>query len=107
MRNYKCLTKNTFKSGAYSLIPLRDEDKYAIMQWRNQQLDILRQKQLLTEEQQEKYFASVVNDVPEPTTFPYSSMLYIVPLAVLLSLFPHSDILLFLNTICLSLAGAI
>jgi hypothetical protein len=63
MRNYKCLTKNTFKSGAYSLIPLRDEDKYAIMQWRNQQLDILRQKQLLTEEQQEKYFASVVNEL--------------------------------------------
>ena len=63
MRNYKCLTKNTFKSGVYSLIPLRDEDKYAIMQWRNEQIDILRQKQLLTKEQQEKYFASVINEL--------------------------------------------
>ncbi len=63
MKNYKCLTENTFKSGAYSLVPLRDEDKYVIMQWRNEQIDILRQKQLLATEQQEIYFATVVNEL--------------------------------------------
>jgi RimJ/RimL family protein N-acetyltransferase len=61
MRAYKCLDKNIFSNGDYSLIPIRDEDKYAILNWRNSQLDILRQQNPLTEEQQENYFKTTVS----------------------------------------------
>ncbi len=64
-RNYKSLTKNAYSSGRYKLVALRDEDKYAIMQWRNEQIDILRQKSILTKEQQENYFANVVSKLFE------------------------------------------
>lgn len=60
MRQYKCLQQNVFTEGDYTIIPLRDEDKYKIMQWRNEQIDILRQKEPLTQIQQEQYFTNVV-----------------------------------------------
>ena len=59
-RNYKCLSQSIFSNEKYALRPIRDEDKYAIMQWRNEQIDILRQKQALTKEEQEQYFATTV-----------------------------------------------
>ncbi len=59
-RTYLCLAQNTFRNGNYSLVPIRDEDKYAIMQWRNEQIDILRQKQPLTKEGQEGYFTTTI-----------------------------------------------
>lgn len=65
MRNYKCLSVNHFTIGDYSLFPIRDEDKYAIMKWRNEQIDILRQKELLTKDQQEHYFKNVVDGLFE------------------------------------------
>lgn len=60
MRNYKCLNKNTFTEGNYTLVPLRDEDKYEILEWRNSQIDILRQQAPLTRESQENYFKKVI-----------------------------------------------
>lgn len=60
MRAYKCLDKNIFSNGDYSLIPIRDDDKYDILNWRNSQLDILRQQNPLTKEQQENYFKTTV-----------------------------------------------
>lgn len=65
MRTYKCLSFNHFTLGDYSLVPIRDEDKYSIMEWRNKQIDILRQKELLTKEKQENYFKNVVNQLFE------------------------------------------
>jgi RimJ/RimL family protein N-acetyltransferase len=65
MRTYKCLMVNHFKNGDYSLIPIRDEDKYPIMAWRNEQIDILRQKEILTKDQQENYFKNVVDGLFE------------------------------------------
>lgn len=47
-------------NGKYNLIPIRDADKYLIMEWRNEQIDILRQKEPLTVEMQEAYFRLVV-----------------------------------------------
>jgi len=47
--------------GDYKIIPIRDQDKFLIMQWRNEQMDILRQQEPLTEEMQSRYFESVVN----------------------------------------------
>jgi RimJ/RimL family protein N-acetyltransferase len=46
--------------GNFKLLPIRDEDKYEIMNWRNAQVRILRQKSVLTNQQQEKYFKEVV-----------------------------------------------
>ena len=60
-RGYKCLSQLEFKHGAYKLVPIRDEDKYQIMQWRNEQIHILRQKEPLTKEKQEWYFKNVVD----------------------------------------------
>lgn len=62
-REYSCLDTNTFFNGEYSLVPIRDGDKYKIMTWRNQQLKILRQKKTLTRKEQEEYFNSVVTNL--------------------------------------------
>jgi RimJ/RimL family protein N-acetyltransferase len=59
-RVYNCLSQQEFVQGIYKLVPLRDEDKYVLMQWRNEQIDILRQKQPLTKEEQERYFATTI-----------------------------------------------
>lgn len=65
MRAYKCLDKQIFESGKYQLVPIRDEDKYDIMQWRNEQIYHLRQSEPLTVEKQDWYFENVVNKLFE------------------------------------------
>ena len=57
---YKCLEKQVYKSGKFSLVPLRSEDKFEIMKWRNEQIYHLRQQKPLNEIEQEKYFKTVV-----------------------------------------------
>lgn len=61
MNTYKVLSKQSFKEGEYSLVPIRYEDRYAIMQWRNEQIYHLRQSEPLTKERQEWYFDNIVN----------------------------------------------
>ncbi|MGZ4089848.1 MAG: GNAT family N-acetyltransferase [Bacteroidia bacterium] len=63
MRTYKCLNINQFTEGKYSLVPIRDKDKYDILNWRNAQIDILRQKAPLTKEEQEHYFKTTVSQL--------------------------------------------
>jgi len=60
MKNYTALNKQVYKNGAFSLVPLRFEDRYDIMKWRNEQLYHLRQAKPLTEEDQDIYFNKVV-----------------------------------------------
>ena len=60
MRTYKCLKQQTFTSGEYSLVPIRHEDRYEIMKWRNEQIYHLRQAEPLTKEAQNAYFENVV-----------------------------------------------
>ncbi|PLK42574.1 GNAT family N-acetyltransferase [Emticicia sp. TH156] len=60
MRKYACLTQQIFGSEKYAIVPLRDQDKYDIMQWRNEQIYHLRQAAPLTTQQQEWYFDKVV-----------------------------------------------
>lgn len=50
-----------FQKGAFSLIPIRDEDKYAILEMRNEQIYHLRQAEVLTKDKQEHYFSEVVS----------------------------------------------
>lgn len=60
MSSYKCLKKQLFCCDDYSLVPIRYEDRFDIMRWRNEQIYHLRQARLLTEEDQQRYFDNVV-----------------------------------------------
>ena len=60
MNTYKALHKQIFTSGRYSLVPIRFEDRYDIMHWRNEQIYHLRQVKPLTKEDQDVYFENVV-----------------------------------------------
>lgn len=76
MRSYKVLSKQFFVDGDYSLIPLRNEDRYQIMNWRNEQIFHLRQSELLTKEKQDLYFTNVIDklfdqDFPKQILFSF------------------------------------
>lgn len=58
---YKVLSKQVFSVDNYSLVPIRMEDRFNIMKWRNEQIYLLRQTETLTEEGQDLYFRNVVN----------------------------------------------
>jgi RimJ/RimL family protein N-acetyltransferase len=58
---YKCLKKNSFKDHhGYQLVPIREEDIELIRFWRNAQLEVLRQKAVISFEEQQLYFQQVV-----------------------------------------------
>jgi len=76
MNSYKTLNNQIFTNGIYSLVPIRMEDRFDIMNWRNDQLYHLRQSKLLTEEDQNKYFNEVIvklfdQELPEQILFSY------------------------------------
>ncbi len=58
--NYLALHKNSFTKDAYDLIPIRQQDMEPIRQWRNAQMEVLRQKQEITPKGQQHYFKQVV-----------------------------------------------
>lgn len=60
MNKYTCLKKQIFKRGNLSIIPIRHEDQFNIMEWRNEQIYHLRQNKILTKKNQEDYFRNVV-----------------------------------------------
>lgn len=60
MNCYKVLSKQVFSTGNYSIVPIRFEDRYLIMQWRNEQIYHLRQSKPLTKKDQDQYFENVV-----------------------------------------------
>lgn len=59
-KKYKALNKNKFNDGVYSIEPIRYEDRFLIMQWRNDQIYHLRQNKPLTIEDQNNYFENVI-----------------------------------------------
>lgn len=61
MRKYKCLQKQIFRRNQYCLSPIQDGDKYKIMFWRNEQIEILRQNIILTKSDQLLYFKNSVD----------------------------------------------
>jgi RimJ/RimL family protein N-acetyltransferase len=61
MNTYRALSKQIFTSDRYSLVPIRFEDRYLIMHWRNEQIYHLRQSKSLTKEDQDTYFEHVVS----------------------------------------------
>lgn len=73
---YNCLQKQQFSLGDFSLVPIRYEDRFLIMKWRNEQIYHLRQALPLTEEDQQHYFNNVVaklydNPKPDQILFSY------------------------------------
>lgn len=60
---YKVLHKNLYNLDDYALVPYREEDMFKIMTWRNDQMDVLRQKEKLTKEKQEECYKKII----EPT----------------------------------------
>jgi RimJ/RimL family protein N-acetyltransferase len=62
---YRALSKQSFSSGNHAIVPIRMEDRYPIMRWRNEQLYHLRQSKPLTEDEQDKYFNSIVSGLFE------------------------------------------
>ncbi|MBL4669669.1 MAG: GNAT family N-acetyltransferase [Flavobacteriales bacterium] len=60
MNSYKVLNRQVFSEGDYKIVPIRYEDRFAILKWRNEQLFHLRQPKPLTKEDQENYFSKVV-----------------------------------------------
>jgi hypothetical protein len=52
--------KKEWKRETYSLVPLREEDIFLIKRWRNEQIDILRQKKPLSDDEQTKYYNEVI-----------------------------------------------
>ena len=60
---YRCLTQNVYGKDSFRIIPIRYNDRFEIMKWRNDQLYHLRQKKILTENDQNIYFTYVVFDL--------------------------------------------
>ncbi|MGK0137622.1 MAG: RimJ/RimL family protein N-acetyltransferase [Algoriphagus sp.] len=58
--DYKALSHQVYKFDDYKLVTIRKEDRYKIMQWRNEQIFHLRQAEPLTKEKQDWYFDNVV-----------------------------------------------
>jgi RimJ/RimL family protein N-acetyltransferase len=75
-KTYNCLKNQNFNFGAYSLIPIRYEDRNLIMKWRNEQIYHLRQNKPLTASNQNNYFSNVVahlfqQEKPQQILFSY------------------------------------
>ena len=63
MRNYQALKQNIFEKNGYSLVPIRFEDRYEIMKWRNEQIYHLRQDKPLNNEAQDRYFDNTISQL--------------------------------------------
>lgn len=63
---YMCLHQNSFDLDNYCLTTLRHQDIMNIKNWRNDQIAILRQQVVLTDEMQELYYSNIV--LPSFTT---------------------------------------
>ena len=75
MSQYICLQHQEQHLGDYSIVPLRYEDRFSIMKWRNEQIYHLRQARPLTEDDQQRYFDNVVSklyDNPKPDQILFS-----------------------------------
>jgi RimJ/RimL family protein N-acetyltransferase len=75
MNLYKCLSNQVYTNLEYSIVPIRFEDRFDIMKWRNEQMYHLRQKMILTKEMQEAYFNNVIKslyDQEEPSQIIFS-----------------------------------
>ena len=75
MPEYLVLDKQIYNFENFSLLPIRDTDKFKIMKWRNEQLYHLRQKEKLTKKDQVNYFKNTISKLfnnPKPSQILFS-----------------------------------
>lgn len=75
MESYKILNKQIYRHKNYKLVPIRVEDRFDIMKWRNEQIYHLRQSKPLTVEDQDRYFNDVISklfDQQQPSQILFS-----------------------------------
>jgi RimJ/RimL family protein N-acetyltransferase len=60
MNYYKCLKNQNFSIEKYKIVPIRFNDRFEIMKWRNEQIYHLRQEKPLTIDDQNFYFNEVI-----------------------------------------------
>jgi len=60
VKSYRILPAPVYGLGAYGIAALRFEDMPSIRVWRNEQMDVLRQSKVLTEEDQTRYYENVI-----------------------------------------------
>jgi len=63
MNIYKAINKQTVCLGEYKIVPIRFEDRYSILEWRNEQMYHLRQKEKISKKEQDNYFNTVVKNL--------------------------------------------
>jgi len=63
MRCYKALNNQTHSTGNYKITPIRNEDRYDILKWRNEQIYHLRQNSLLSKIDQDNYFDNTISSL--------------------------------------------
>lgn len=56
IKKYACLNQNIFENGKFKIRPVIPEDIELIRVWRNLQMDVLRQKNIINSEEQINYF---------------------------------------------------
>ena len=61
MTRYKCLENQIFEFNNFKIVPLRHQDRFDILKWRNEQIFHLRQNKPLTVDDQDNYFSNVVS----------------------------------------------
>ena len=62
MNSYKCLPIQKLELNDYSIIPIRYMDIQKIRKWRNEQINVLRQEKILSENQQTAYYESMIKE---------------------------------------------
>ncbi len=60
MTNYLILKSYKYTLGRFSIVPIRKQDIQKIRQWRNEQIEVLRQEKFLTKKDQEKYYENII-----------------------------------------------
>lgn len=83
LEHYSCLKSKEFHHKDYSICSIREQDIMSIRVWRNLQIDVLRQKSLISEEQQKRYFDSVIWPTFEQDN----------PNQILVSFFKHGELI--------------
>ncbi len=78
---YICLSQNTVQSGDYTLTAIRPCDIFLIKEWRNAQIDILRQSKSLSDDDQRRYFETQI----------YPSFTQAAPPQILFSFLLHGE----------------
>ncbi|NGX43034.1 MAG: hypothetical protein K940chlam7_01325 [Chlamydiae bacterium] len=76
--NYACLAKQAYQDPPYQIIPIRRRDMSRIKEWRNEQMDCLRQDQPLTDVDQERYWSQTIEpsfSLEEPKQILFSYLL--------------------------------